>query len=157
MAKRGRPSKYRDAFARKMGVAARLGATDEQIAEILGVSVDSITRWKQKHPEFCGALKAGKDEADNRVEMSLFQRATGYSHPDVHVSNYQGNITLTPITKHYAPDTTAAIFWLKNRRPQEWRDRQELTGKDGEPLIPKPDERDLAKWIAFKLSAAIQQ
>jgi hypothetical protein len=136
-----------------MAVAARLGGTDEQIAEMLGVSVDSITRWKQKHPDFCGALKLGKDEADDRVERSLFERATGYSHPDVHVSNFQGDITLTPITKQYPPDTTAGIFWLKNRRPKEWRDRQELTGAGGEPLMPKPDAVEIAKRVAFLLQS----
>ncbi len=50
----------------------------------------------------------------------------GYSHPAVHVSNYQGDITLTPITKHYPPDTVAAIFWLKNRQPAKWRDTKHL-------------------------------
>jgi hypothetical protein len=49
----------------------------------------------------------------------------GYSHPEVHVSNYQGEITLTPLTKHYPPDTQAASLWLRNRQPQKWRDKHE--------------------------------
>jgi hypothetical protein len=63
----------------------------------------------------------------------------GYSHPDVHVSNYQGEITVTPLVKHYAPDPVACIFWLKNRRPDLWRDKVDhsLTGKDGGPIIIK--------------------
>jgi len=147
----GRPSKFKSKFARQMAVAARLGGTDEQMAEMLGVSVDSIMRWKQKHPGFCEALKLGKDEADDRVERSLFERATGYSHPDVHISNFQGDITVTPITKHYAPDATSCIFWLKNRRPAEWRERSELTGKDGTPLVPATDPAELARRVAFLL------
>lgn len=156
-AKRGRPTKYRSAFARKMAVAASLGGTDAQMAEMLGVSTDSITRWKQKHPEFCGSLKAGKDAADDQVEASLFHRARGYSHPDVHVSNYQGEITVTPITKHYPPDATSCIFWLKNRRPREWRERHELTGKDGQPLVPVPDPVEIAKRVAFLLARGLAQ
>ncbi len=68
----------------------------------------------------------GKEAPDNRVERSLYNRAVGYSHPDVHVSNFQGQVTLTPITKHYPPDVAAAFIWLKNRRPDLWRDRQEV-------------------------------
>lgn len=55
----------------------------------------------------------------------MFERATYYSHPDTHISNFQGDITVTPLTKHYPPDTTACIFWLKNRKPKDWRDKVE--------------------------------
>jgi len=74
--------------------------------------------------------------ADAEVANKLFQRATGYSHDDVHISNYQGQVCITPIIKHYAPDTTACIFWLKNRRPDLWRDRTEVNPEDDEPIIP---------------------
>src|SRR5690606_12689348 len=79
-----------------------------------------------KHPEFLESLTRGKAQADARVAEALFHRAIGYSHPDVHVSNFQGQVTLTPLTKHYPPDTTAAIFWLKNRSRENWRDKQDV-------------------------------
>jgi len=60
------------------------------------------------------------------VVESLYHRATGYSHPDVVVTSYQGDVTLTEIEKHYPPDATSMIFWLKNRQPKQWRDKQEL-------------------------------
>lgn len=149
--KPGRPSKFTSAFSRQAAVMCKLGATDEQLAEFFGVTVNSIANWKKKHPQFLGALKLGKDEADDRVERSLFERATGYSHPDVHISNFQGDITVTPITKHYAPDATSCIFWLKNRRPAEWRERQEITGKDGAALIPEPNDAEVARRLLFLL------
>jgi len=62
-----------------------------------------------------------------RVEPSLAGiGTTGYTRDDCHVSQHEGRITITPLKKHYPPDTTACIFWLKNRRPQEWRYRTEL-------------------------------
>ena len=122
----GRPSGYKAEYAKQAEKLCRLGATDADIADFFGVDVRTIYRWKNSNEEFCQSLKLGKEEADERVARSLYGRAIGYEHPDVHVSNYQGEVTLTPITKHYAPDTTAAIFWLKNRRPEEWRDKQDV-------------------------------
>lgn len=102
-----------------------LGATDQDIADFFSVSEATINTWKKKHPEFLESIKRGKTLADAQVADRLFKRATGYVHDDVHISNYQGDITITKIEKHYAPDTTAAIFWLKNRQRDKWRDRQE--------------------------------
>lgn len=102
-------------------ILVTLGAIDEELAEFFKVSVRTIHRWKQDE-EFMSLLKRGKDIVDNRVERSLYERAKGYQCSDVHISNYQGEVTQTPITKQYPPDTTAGIFWLKNRRPKKWRD-----------------------------------
>lgn len=122
----GRPSDYdpkkSPIMAREMAI---LGATDGELAKGFGVSVRTIYHWKETYPEFLQALKDGKKDADERVEESLFKRATGYSHPDTHVSTFEGNVVMTPIVKHYPPDATSMIFWLKNRRPKEWRDRIE--------------------------------
>lgn len=152
----GRPTKYRGKFARYAAVMCKLGATDVQIAEGFGVSVESVYRWRQKHPEFCQSIKLAKDEADDQVERSLFERAKGYSHPDTHVSVRAGKVKLTKLTKHYPPETTAGIFWLKNRRPKVWRDRQELTGAGGAPLVPESQISisDVARRIVFLLSCA---
>lgn len=86
-------------------------------------------------------MRAGKEEADATIADSLYHRAKGYSHPEVHVSNYQGAVTLTPLTKHYPPDTAAASLWLRNRQPKRWRDKvdHELAGPNGGPIPVKAD------------------
>lgn len=122
----GRKPKYKPELCKKAEFAAGRGFTDKDLAKMFGVDERTINRWKDDYPEFCQSLQRGKEIADDAVEKSLFQRATGYSHPDVHVSTYEGGVTITPIIKHYPPDTAAAFIWLKNRRPKAWRDRQEV-------------------------------
>lgn len=152
--KNGRPTLFKPEFIEKVNKLALEGKTDAQISKSFKISEATLNNWKKQYPEFFASLKQGKEEADQIVEQSLYQRACGYSHPDTHVSNYQGAITLTGITKHYPPDTTAAIFWLKNRKPAEWRDRQELTGAEGKDLIPETDLTEAAKRIAFLFHSA---
>lgn len=119
---KGRPSKYRSEFCEQAAKLCKLGATDREVADFFKVTERTLNTWKAEYPDFFQSLKQGKEEADKRVEQSLYRRALGYSHDSVHVSNYQGDVTLTPIVEHYPPDTTACIFWLKNRKPEEWRD-----------------------------------
>ena len=83
-------------------------------------------KFKENNPELVPTLKDAKAQADSAVEKSLYQRAIGYSHPDVHISTHEGRVIVTPITKHYPPDTTACIYWTKNRRPDLWRDVQRV-------------------------------
>jgi hypothetical protein len=128
----GRPTKYKPEYAEQGYKLALLGLTDVQLSEFFEVNESTIHEWKKAHPEFSEALKKGKLIADSEVAVSLYERACGYEHEDLHISNYQGEITKTKLTKHYPPDTAAAFIWLKNR--QGWRDRQELTGKDGGPI-----------------------
>jgi predicted transcriptional regulator len=103
----GRPSPYsvntHPAFA---GYLAREGKTEEEIAALLGVTAKTIFNWKNAHPEFLLALKQSKEEADSVVEQSLYQRAIG-------IKDAKG-------------DVTACIFWLKNRQPAKWREKQEV-------------------------------
>lgn len=99
---------------------ARLGATDKDIARLLRVHITTIDYWKRHRPEFLEALNRGKQEPDDRVERSLFERAVGYSHPDTHITHYKGTIIQTPYIKHYPPDTAACIVWLRNRRKEQW-------------------------------------
>lgn len=124
----GRPAKYKPEFARMAYEACRLtGAIDTDLCAIFDVSEPTLNAWKKDYPEFIKSLREGKEIFDtNLVEASLRERATGYSHDDVHISNYQGTITQTAITKHYPPDATSAIFWLKNRDPDRWKDKQEV-------------------------------
>lgn len=132
MPDRGRPSLYRDEFAKQVAKLAQLGATDQEIADFFEVHVATVYRWKHDHPDFCEALKVGKEVVDNRVERSLYQRAIGYEQEEVKIFMPAGaeKPVYAPFRAKVAPDTTAAIFWLKNRRSGEWRDKteQEHTG-----------------------------
>lgn len=132
----GRPTDYDPVYAEQAEKLCQLGATDMEVADFFGVEVRTVYRWKAKFPEFSHALKVGKQASDDRVERSLFARANGYEHDEVDIRVVGGEIVQTPIRKYYPPDTTAAIFWLKNRRSAEWRDKvnHEHTGKDGTPL-----------------------
>lgn len=127
----GRPSSYREEYAEQAYKLCLLGATDQQLADFFGVVVATIYNWKRDHPAFFEALKAGKDEADAKVVESLYRRALGYSHPEDKVLSKDGVHTDTVrIEKHYPPDPTACIFWLKNRQKDNWRDKQEIDVND---------------------------
>lgn len=132
----GRPSKYKEEFNEQARKLCLMGAVDAELADFFEVAIDTISEWKNVHPEFSASIKKGKHQADANVADRLYQRAMGYEHPEVHISNYQGEITQTPITKIYPPDTTAGIFWLKNRQRAKWRDKvdHELAGADGGPI-----------------------
>lgn len=135
--KGGRPTRYRKEFAGQAEKLCRLGAIDSELAEFFGVSEVTLNSWKKNHREFLKSLKEGKSQADAEVANSLFKRATGFSHLDTKFATHEGKITdAREYTKHYAPDTIACIFWLKNRRPDLWRDKigHEHTGKDGGPI-----------------------
>ena len=154
----GRPSKYRPEFCEQAKKLVALGATDLQLANFFEVSEQTIYTWKQNYSEFLEALKLSKELCDSQVERSLFQRAMGYSHPEVKVFQSNGEIITHEVIKHYPPDTTAMIFWLKNRNPQEWRDRVEHTGKDGGAIeIADINEVDMARKIAFVLAQGAEQ
>lgn len=138
--KMGRPTLYKPEYAAQAEKLCLLGATDVELADFFGVSIRTIDGWKVQNEDFLRSLKAGKEEADNRVERSLFQRAIGYTHDAVKIFMPAGaeEAVVVPFREHVAPDTTACIFWLKNRRRAEWRDKvdHEMTGADGAPLIP---------------------
>lgn len=122
----GRPSDYKDEYTELAYNYCLLGATDADLGNFFGVSETTINNWKKDHPEFLESLKRGKQQADAQVAKSLFQRATGYSHPETKIATTEGRITDSQeFEKHYAPDPTAAIFWLKNRQPELWRDKQQ--------------------------------
>jgi hypothetical protein len=122
----GRPSPFKVEYCEIARQLCLLGSTDVQMAESFGISTVTYYAWLKRYPKFLKATREGKEIADAKVVNSLYQRAIGYSHPDVHVSNFQGMITLTRLTKHYPPDTPAATFWLKNRKSDVWRDRQDI-------------------------------
>lgn len=121
----GRPSKYKPEYVAQVSKLCALGATDAEMADFFEVALSTFSLWKVQHQEFSDALKGSKAVADARVEAALYNRAMGYTHEETDIRVVDGAVVMTPIVKHYAPDTTAAIFWLKNRKPQEWRDKRE--------------------------------
>lgn len=123
--KGGAPTKYKPEYAEQAEKLTMLGMTDAQLASFFGVTERTINGWKADHEEFFHALKDGKAVADANVAVSLYKRATGYSHDAVKIFNDQGAPLVVPYVEHYPPDTTACIFWLKNRRPSDWRDKRE--------------------------------
>jgi hypothetical protein len=127
----GRPSSYKPEFAKQVAHFARLGATDQEVADFFEVDVRTIYRWKHDHDEFCQALKAGKDVADDRVERSLYQRAVGYEQEEVKIFMPAGaeSPVYAPYRAKIPADVTAGIFWLKNRRGEEWRDVKHIDGR----------------------------
>jgi hypothetical protein len=127
----GRPSKYKPEYAEQAAKLCKLGATDAQLADFFGVSVSTVNLWKVEHSEFSESIRVPKGEADERVEQSLYRRALGYEHDEVDIRVVGGELIQTPIRKHYPPDSTAMIFWLKNRKPAEWRDKQEIEHQGG--------------------------
>lgn len=132
----GRPTKYKPEYAAQASKLCGLGATDAQMADFFEVSISTINLWKVKHPEFSESLTVPKDMANARVEQSLYRRAMGYEHDEVDIRVVNGEIVETPIRKYYPPDSTAMIFWLKNRDQENWREMKavELTGANGGPV-----------------------
>lgn len=106
---------------------ARDGLTDEQIAHNIGIAPCTLYEWKNRYPEISEALKNGKEVVDRAVENALLKRALGYDYTEKRVeTSASGNTKTITITKHIPGDTTAQIFWLKNRKPDVWRDRREV-------------------------------
>jgi hypothetical protein len=132
----GRPSKFKPEFVEQAAKLCELGATDREIAKFFAVNEATLHRWKHDYPDFCESLKAGKVVADERVERSLFSRAVGYTFDSEKVFQFQGAIVRTKTVEHVPPDTTAMIFWLKNRRPAEWRDKHEIEHGGQVAIVP---------------------
>lgn len=130
----GRPSKFKAEYTKQAEKLCEAGFTDPEIADFFEVNRATVNRWKHTYPEFRDALKAGKAPADDRVERSLFQRAIGYEQEEVKIFMPAGaqEPVYAKFTAKYAPDVTACIFWLKNRRSEQWRDRPE--GENNENL-----------------------
>lgn len=107
---------------------ARDGLTDEQISSNMGITTSTLYVWKNKYSEISEALKRGKEVIDRQVENALLRRALGYKYDEVTI---EGGVETKRVTKEVVPDTTAQIFWLKNRKPDVWRDKKDV-GLSGE-------------------------
>lgn len=132
-----------------------LGATNVQLADFFRVSVTTFDNWVKKYPDLRHALDEGKMIADANVAHSMYKLATGFTLPDTDIRVIKGVVVKTPIMKVYAPNAIAAIFWLKNRSKENWRDRQELdhSGKIGYEGLT---DDELAKKLA-ELKASVPE
>lgn len=135
-----RPSKYDDINLILVEGWARNGLTDEQIAHNIGINVSTLYEWKKKYSEFSDTLKRGKEIVDRMVENALFKRAMGYTFEEI---TYEDGLEVKRVRKEVVPDTTAQIFWLKNRKPAEWRDKQQMEHSgDLVFTVKKPDDME---------------
>ena len=112
---------------------ARDGLTDEQIAANMGISRSTLSEWKKKHSDISDTLKRGKEVVDRQVENALLKRALGYRYKETtkelvtDKDTGHSELVITKVVeKEVIPDTTAQIFWLKNRKPSMWRDRAQV-------------------------------
>ena len=123
----GRPPRYKKEYSELAYNYCLLGATDNDLANFFDVSESTINNWKNNHKDFLESIKKGKNIADGQIAKSLFQRASGYSSDEISVTE-DGEKTITKTTnKHYPAEVPAMIFWLKNRQPKLWRDKQEIS------------------------------
>ncbi len=137
----GRPSKYRPEFTDQAHKLCLLGATDQEMADFFDVCVATIHNWKNDYPEFFEAVKRGKIIADAHLANKLYQRAEGAEWEEqqaikVKVGAHEERVEIVTVKRAAPPDTTALIFWLKNRQPSKWRDTQSLQNldKNGNPV-----------------------
>lgn len=121
---------------KEMLICYEVGMTDQEVADIIGVTRVTINNWKKKDPAFFIAIKRAKRLADKQVQDSLYSRACGV---DVQEFRKDSDGKTIVTKKKLPPDPTSMIFWLKNRQPERWRDKREteVTGKGGEPLAIK--------------------
>lgn len=127
----GRPSAFTEEHVEQAAKLCALGATDDEMADFFGIHRATLYRWKIEYPAFCDAIKTAKEIADERVERSLYQKATGYDITEeqaikLKVEQHKEEVEVVEVRKHVPADTTAAIFWMKNRRSDRWRDKHEV-------------------------------
>ncbi len=166
----GRPTDYRPEYTREALLLCKLGATDAQLADAFDVTVRTINRWKVTHEGFAEAIRKGKNPADDRVEDTLYHRAVGTEYekahpiklkkitygPDGKKIQEEERIEVVMVKEVIPPDTTALIFWLKNRRKEQWRDLQSHEhGKPGD--FSNLSDAELDDLIAQALPAEVTQ
>lgn len=159
----GRPPIYQDTFPEQVFKLCLLGSIDSDIADFFGVSVGTVNQWKIDHPKFHESIKAGKRQADANVASRLYDRAMGSEvveetafklkstqiGPNGKKTGETEDIKIVPVRKQVPPDTTAAIFWLKNRNSHNWRDRDNNVGVI---ILQAPPNQSLADSLPVAMS-----
>ncbi len=136
--KNGRPTKYKEEFAEQVHRLALLGLKDIELMEYFNVAESTLNLWKNKHKDFSEALKEGREIADDKVIKALYNKACGFEEEieETIFNPKTGKPSIATRTRKHLPDTTAIIFWLKNRQRKHWRDRIDNThsGPEGGPI-----------------------
>ena len=130
--KGGRPTKYKEAFNDQVFEMALLGLSDSQMANILGITEQTLNNWKTEHPMFFESLTQGKENADGKVAKAMYKRALGLTIIEEALTK-DGQIV--QLKKELPPDTPAAKHWLANRQRKLWANNGESTMYTTEPLI----------------------
>ena len=130
----GAPTRYRPEVAELTRRYVRMGASAKMIAAHLGVSMAAFMEWTKVYPEINSALNSERLAADEQVASALFNKAVGFKRKAVKAMQHNGQVVLAEYEEQVAPDTAAAFIWLKNRQPELWKDRHEVTGADGKPI-----------------------
>lgn len=133
----GATTLYRQEYALIALRFMMLGATIEDLAELIGVSRTTIYNWQEDNKEFSTAIAGGRNYADANVASRLYQRAMGYTHEAEEIKVADGVIHRVPVTKHYPPDPQSAMFWLKNRQPELWKDKVEVVERPTIAIVDK--------------------
>lgn len=169
----GRPTLFKPEYVQQVEGLCRIGAIDTDIADFFGVHVDTIYTWKNVYPEFSEAIKRGKAEADREIAEKLFDRASGaewIEQKEVKLKKtwYDENgkkceeemVEVVDLKKAAPPETAAIVFFLKNRRRDLWRDKQDVehTGHDGAPIaFSGVDLKDLPDDIVSAIATMLEQ
>lgn len=116
---------------------ARDGLTDKQIAHNIGITEQTLNNWKKAYPSFLESLKRGKEVVDIEVENALLKRAKGYQYKEVKIKRSEDGTEITETLKEVVPDVGAAFIWLKNRKPDVWRDNP---ARDDDEVLKRLDQ-----------------
>jgi hypothetical protein len=148
--------KYRPEFCDIARELSKNGATDLEMSAHLGIGFSTFYQYCQRFPEFAAAVRVGKEVADDRVESTLYRRATGYmvEEEKAFFDRKTNKIFMAVEKKHIPPEPNCIKLWLSNRRPDLWRDitRQEVTGANGGPVTTHNfTEVEVARRVAFML------
>lgn len=157
----GRPSGYKPEMDELVYKFSLLGAKDIELAQFLEICVDTLNEWKKSFPSFSASIKAGKENADANVGNSLYRKANGYEFAEEQAFKlkeviYENGkkvrevetLETVMVNRIVPPDTVACIFWLKNRRKKEWRDKVDIEASGGITITVEERRREVQKKAA---------
>jgi hypothetical protein len=155
--KEGRPPDYNELFCDFAFKMMLLGLTKDELALQLEVPVQTVNDWCDKHSEFSAAIMRGSRFANAQTSHSLYQRANGFEREAVKIFQFEGAPVYAPYMEYYPPDTAAIKMLMVNREPDLWRDRRELTGKDGSPLMSDPKRLTIAELLEAMVLGVVEK